>query len=197
MAMSNSIFYQLDRAISSRVDTWESATRDSILGVEIQFTRDTDSSVEAAWMEVFEEWLPVFDEHGWLEGLGLLHVGPDLPYGHATARYHGDCIKFDATPDMEDSIDEGDVVGLSKEHIFVHEMVHHGHQTIHGYNKLHHNYPRNLFKDTVSFYSAKNVLEAVAEAGTGIIFGENYPSSVHKVYADNEGPSEVYTIRYG
>lgn len=196
--MSSGLTYQLDRAISSKLDWRSTPTQERVSGVDIQFGSEVDSDCVDTWMEVFSEWLPRFDSVGWLEAFVLIKVGDGLPYGRAAGRYKEGTITLDSSPFEKTYWEDGFVLEESYEHIFVHEMIHHAHQlntdgalrtdiTVNKYS---------ISKD-VSKYAGTNSSEMVAEVGAGIARGESFSEETEYEYSRFDGPEEVYELRNG
>lgn len=189
MTLKNAFLRVLDNGIERyhKPELWE------ICGIKIYF-KPCPSGVSAEeWRDVLEEWLPRYEKVGWLNGLNGIYIGNGVAEGDATARYN-----HRGSIDLENSFDIPPSYlahSGAKESVLTHEMIHHAHITLNGFEK--HFKPSEraeLLKTEVSWYAGKDIGESVAEIGTGIVFGEEYPDWVHKYYDNRRGPQEVYEI---
>lgn len=156
------------------------------------------------WENTFDEWLPRFEEAGWLDDLNRIEVGNvfidqsnDGEYEHSSRT-----IRLGA----EISIDRTDeFVGHTHAHVLIHEMLHHVHmkriwdgtrgptsnEIAAMADRMGWTGNSHTFDIYVSKYASKNFLEAVAETGTGLIIGEEYPDDVIDIYQSLNGPEPI------
>lgn len=168
-----------------------------ICGVKVQFKPVPNGVSASTWRDVLEKWLPKYEEVGWLDGLHKIRIGPNAAKRqneNAVGRYnHGGSI------DLNNDIDLGAFAGLvhdgDREAVLTHEVIHHAHLSINGYeNSRRSSNKEAMLKQDVSWYAGSNVGEAIAEIGTGIVHGEEFPSWVHEYYEEKRGPMEAYEI---
>lgn len=157
------------------------------------------------WWSLLNEWMPRFDEAGWLDELQRIEIGNGYVEGGGASGQYRHYDKIVAL--QQDPVFRGQpwLVGETKEYGLIHEMVHHVHiRDTFGdcNNQLYGKVSRlqidagfslevDKFKQHVSDYSAYNALEAVAETCTGTILGESYPAAVRRAYIDLGGPEPL------
>lgn len=156
------------------------------------------------WEAVFDEWLPRFEQEGWLDDLNRIEVGNGFMDKSNDGEYEHSSRTIRLGTEI--SINESDeFVGHTHAHVLIHEMVHHLHmmkvwpdnrspnsvEITHMSNKLGWSGNSNMFHMYVSEYASSNFLEAVAETGTGLILGEEYPDPVMELYNSVGGPEPI------
>ena len=192
-----SLVSAFQQVLGSGLENYHNPRYWEICGVKVQFKPVPNGVGQGTWKNTLEEWLPKYEEAGWLEGLHKIHIGPEAahrPHSEAVGRYdHGGSIS------LNNDIDLGRCSTLvhdgSREAVLTHEVIHHAHLGINGYeNSRRSSNKEAMLKQDVSWYAGSNVGEAIAEIGTGIVHGENFPSWVHDYYRAKDGPMEAYDI---
>lgn len=141
------------------------------------------------WTNIFEEWLPKFEEVGWLEDLNGICVVDEITESAAVAKYTArNTIVFERGAAK-------DGFHHSMKYILVHEFIHHAHFTLNEFE----NYEEPVeyedeICDEINCYASSNVGEAVAEIGAHIVFDKELPHWLHEYYKQNDGPEGVYDI---
>lgn len=146
------------------------------------------------WRDILETWLNVFDSVGWLDDFEQIKIGDDIVGGTAIGRYTlNNSINLEKDVDLLDKSHL--VVENSPRATLIHEMLHYVHVELCG--GIEKELPVGERVDVcseVSYYAIENSLEAVAEIGTGIILGYEFPDKIHDIYEKYGGPMEVYEI---
>jgi hypothetical protein len=190
------------RVVSQFFDDYYAPRVEEVSGVTIYLERDSFGKVvDDGWLDIAEEWLPKMREIDWLPHLSNIQVIENCT-GAGTYYPTGSITLQPGVPNLSDSISENlihgatESVGGTKEHVLVHEMIHHAHLTLNGHEtrSISSDVAHKLERD-VSEYASTNQREAVAEIGTGIVFGADYPDWVHEYYESLDGPQGVYELR--
>lgn len=175
-------------------------------GVPVVYEDDSffDSTWDE-WKEVLDEWMPRFEEAGWLDDLQGIEIGDSFIKGNAGGQYHHKDMTI-AFPQDPDYTGPPYLVGETKEYALIHEMAHHVHirdmfnlpaseLDMVDLNMKQHSlgFHRKcaLFEDEVSEYASSNYLEAVAETCAGIMIGNRYPVRVRRAYKKLQGPTPL------
>lgn len=174
-----------------------------ICGTTVAYKNSSDEKTWSAWSDVLHKWMPRFEEAGWLDGLTRIEIGNRLINDDRVGEYRHDerIVGMQDNPQMQDS---SYLVGHTKEYAFIHEMIHHAHmcdifdtQTIDDVQiaKKQHEVGwdgnMHMFHIYVSEYAATNFLEAVAETGSGLMLGEEYPDKITDAYEQFGGPEPL------
>jgi len=191
-----SLTQAFQQVLGSGLENYHKPKYWEICGVKVQFNPVPNGVSATTWKDTLEEWLPKYEEVGWLEGLHKIRIGPEAAHRkrEAVGRYN-----HDGSIDLNNDIDLGIAMTLvhdgSRESVLTHEVIHHAHLTLNGYedSKKKPNNSRML-KEEVSYYAGSDVGEAIAEIGTGLVRGKNFPSWVHEYYEEKDGPMEAYGI---
>jgi len=168
-----------------------------ICGVKVQFKPVPGGVGQRKWKRTLDEWLPRYDEVGWLDGLHKIIIGPEA--AHSKARRGVGRYDHDGSIYLNNDISLGAkscrVYQNTRDALLTHEVVHHAHLTINGYENSNKSPEKeDMLKETVSWYAGKNVGESIAEIGTGIVHGADFPERVHEYYSDKDGPMGAYDI---
>lgn len=182
------------QVLGSELENYHKPKVENICGVKIYFKPEPTGVSWSDWRGTLEEWLPQYDEHGLLDELRVIIIGDGMVSGDALGQYNHNC-----SIDLENDVGLGKFSGLvndgSREAVLTHEVIHHAHLTLNGYeNSRRTSNKQAMLKNDVSWYAGTNVGEAIAEIGTGIVHGEEFPEWVHDYYRAKDGPMEAYDI---
>jgi len=192
-----SLTQAFQQVLGSGLENYHKPRYWDICGVKVQFKPVAGGVPATTWKRTLEEWLPEYEAAGWLEGLHKIRIGPEAAHkkkSKAVGRYN-----HSGSIDLNNDISLGAFSGLvhdgTREAVLTHEVIHHAHLTLNGYegSKKASN-KEAMLKQDVSWYAGKNTGEAIAEIGTGIVHGQNFPSWVHEYYEEKDGPMEAYDI---
>ncbi len=195
-----SVTYKLKRVVDRRVESYTAPKQTKICGVKIAFkpSRQHDSVSWDEWEDTFTTLLPMFKSVGWLKEFNRINVGDGLITNNAVAQY----FMSHKSIDLENNVDMGEwseyVVGDTREHTLVHEIIHHAHMYLNDFGQQDVSLPDADTKVTiqheVSHYASSSINEAIAEIGSGIALGHEFPEFVHDFYEKYDGPQGVYEI---
>lgn len=182
-----------ERVLDTELDGYNAPQYWDICGVKVQFKPVTMGVPALDWRETLEEWLPKFEQAGWLTNFHKISIGEDTVRG-GVGRYMDTGAIY-----LENSVDLGAgkamTLGDSREYILTHEMVHHAHINLNGYSGGRRASGNTaMLKEDVSWYAGTNINESIAEIGAGIIHGEGFPDWVYEYYEAKDGPQEAYDI---
>lgn len=164
----------------------------TICGVTVEYHATQDRQSMRKWKSVLEEWLPKFESANAIHDLKKIKIGENMVYFGV-----GGCFEKQSEVhlNVDHQIDDDIVVSDSAASVLIHEMVHHiDFRSRNVDYKSIDKSTESKLKREVSTYAGENLLEAIAEIGTGIIIGEEYPDYIHDFYAENDGPMEVYDL---
>lgn len=186
---------QFLRVIGWGVDDYFPPKRWEIAGLGIHFRPDSDGITEETWKQIFETWLPQYEQVGWLHDLNGIYVGDGIISGSAVGRYnHTGSIDLEKNMPIENP--QWFSHGGSIEGVLNHEMIHHAHIGLNGFDDMRQQSENAvLLTEDVSEYAGLSICESVAEIGAGIISGKEYPDWVHEHYKEHDGPLGVYEVR--
>lgn len=185
----------VQRVMNSWLDDYEKPKYWEICGVTVCFQPVPGGVGANEWKETLDEWLPKYDEVGWLDGIHKIYIdeGAADNGDGAVGRYNDDGII-----QLDNEMD-GDVHIFahsgSREAVLTHEMIHHAHLSLNGYEGGSRASEReDEIKQDVSWYAGTNIKESIAEIGAGIVHDSDFPDWVHEYYEKHDGPQEVYEI---
>ncbi|AGM11544.1 hypothetical protein M199_gp122 [Halogranum tailed virus 1] len=171
--------------------------RTEIHGVTVTYS-GTRETYWNEWQDVLNEWLPRFEEAGWLRKLNAIHIDRARFMGDGTGEYQWlfKTICLDPNPRMS----RGYNMSTKREHILIHEMAHHAHNLEVGAFPSHKsevvfNRHKRMFEQHVSEYAGTDFYEAVAETATGSVIGHEYPDELMNAYWKLGGPKELSALR--
>lgn len=190
------------RIARSTRDAYVKPEKTEICGVPVAYKNSSPGSNWDEWKPVLDEWLPRFEEHGWLDGLERIEIGSEMVNGDGVGEYRQK-EQIIAFKDDAWFCGPPHLVATTKEYGLIHEMIHHVHisnlfdKPNEDISELHIAVKQedvgwkgnaHKFNVHVSEYASTNFLEAVAEAGAGMMLGRKYPDSVRRAYKQFEGP---------
>lgn len=184
-------------------DGYFNPTMHEICGTTVAYKNSNDEDTWNEWSDILHRWLPRFEEAGWLDDLNRIEIGNRLINDDRVGEYRRE-ERIVGMKDNPEIYDNHYLVGHTKEYVFIHEMIHHAHITdifdmrrvedVHITKKQHevgwdgHMHDFHIY---VSEYAATNFLEAVAETGSGIMLGEEYPNRIMEAYEQFGGPDPL------
>jgi hypothetical protein len=183
-----------EQVFDSKIENYNAPKRVEMNGITIYFKpSDQQHSVPwHEWEQVLEDLIPKFEVAGWLEEFTNINIKDGLVRGDGVGMYSPDCHSIDLENKVDGIWYSSRVLSDSPKHVLVHEMIHHAHLTLIGFDDRDTDFNESLVKKEVSWYAGEDAYEAVAEIGAGIALGESFPQEVHDIYHDLDGPEEVY-----
>lgn len=171
--------------------------RTEIEGVVVTYNGVSESAWDE-WTEIFNEWLPRFDEAGWLDGLNAIHVDTERFMGDGSGEYQW--LSSNVILHPKPRLSSRYSISSSREEVLIHEMAHHAHRLKSGIFVSHQsevvfNRTKRSFEKYVSEYAGTDQYEAVAETATGYILGNEYPDEVMSAYWELDGPKGLRRLR--
>jgi len=183
------------QVLSSGIDSYNAPKDTEICEVDVVMMGSLNNPI-LTWSEWKEELRPLlqsYDSVGWLDDFNKIIIG-DMSNVTAVGEYTSRNRTIQLDHKLDTSWYGDKVLDTTLEHVVTHEMIHHAHITRNGFDKPNAYFNESLIKDEVSYYGEKNVYEAVAEIGSGIVHGHEFCEKVHEFYDMWDGPQEVYDL---
>jgi len=170
------------QVLDSQLEDYHAPKTDTICGVKIYFKPNPTGVSWEEWSTTLYEWLPKFEEKGWLEGLSVIQIGDNITPGEALGRYN-----HNGSIDLENETGEN-----KKSVLLAHEIIHHVHITLKEFKDFDGS-PENplVIRKSVNPYAASNIGETVAEIGSLLIHGEEFSDNIIELYNEYDGPQGV------
>lgn len=180
------VFRRIGQFLDRYID-YHPTERWNICGIQVYFKPTGDGASGEEWKELLEQWMPIYRHAGWLTGLEAIRIRDGV-------------AGFDSVGAYEVLRPE---IHLEKEYlhaghqILTHEMIHHAHITLEGWDIPAEVPPsdRRRVRWHVSGDARVDLHESIAEIGTRIVYGDTLPDYVHRYYERHGGPPEVYDVR--
>jgi hypothetical protein len=184
---------KFEQVLDSRIEQYHAPIREKICGVNVYFDRCPAKVQWSEWKNTLTDWLPAFEQAGWLQDFNCIMIGDGAPSGEAIGRY------TDCSISLENDVKENNVsdilVSDDQKYVLTHEILHHAHLYVKDCESRGAPPRRRIaVRDDVSWYAGENINEFVAEVGTGIVHGHEFPDYVHILYEEYGGPQQVYEL---
>lgn len=189
-----SLKHAFQRVLQSGIQEYEAPTKEEISGVRVYLGSSLGRDGKQEWREILNEWLPRFERVGWTDGLKCIQIGDEIIAGDGAGRYN-----HNGTIDLEHHPGKflmGGIatVGSNRKYVLTHEFIHHAHVKRGEFDYGKADIDSGLVQSEVSYYAGTSPNEAVAEIGTGLVHGEQYPDEILDMYEEFGGPPEVHEI---